>query len=99
MPKGSAMSLRHGPTVDELLGDSLIQAVMLADHVEPQALRTLLADTAVRIADARAEREPRSANLLFGRAPIDRRPAPRAMGAPRVRPTPPADPCGSALCC
>ncbi len=47
------MSLRHGPTIDELLGDSLVQAVMRADNVEPQALRTSLADTAVRLANPR----------------------------------------------
>ena len=36
------------PTVDELLGDSLIQAVMRADNVEPQALRALLVGAAGR---------------------------------------------------
>ena len=40
-------------TIDDLLADSLIQKVMLADHVEPQALRTLLDGTARRVAEAR----------------------------------------------
>ena len=38
-------------TIDDLLADSLIQKVMLADRVEPQALRTLLDGTARRIAE------------------------------------------------
>jgi hypothetical protein len=92
------MSLRHSPTVDELLGDSLVQAVMRADNVEPQALRALLANAALRVAAARVERRPASG--LSARPAIDRRPAPRATDAPRhVRPAPPANPCGSALCC
>ena len=36
------------PTIDELLADSLIQAVMRADHVEPQALKSLLKRAAGR---------------------------------------------------
>ena len=92
------MSLRHSPTIDELLGDSLVQAVMRADNVEPQALRTLLADAAFRVAAARVEQ--RSASGLLAKPPIDRRPASRGANAPmRVRPAPLADPCGSALCC
>ena len=75
------MSLRHSPTIDELLGDSLIQAVMRADHVKPQGLRRLLTDAAFRV------------------APIERRPAPGGSAPKRARAAPPADPCGSALCC
>ena len=91
------MSLRHTPTIDELLGNSLVQAVMRADNVEPQALRTLLADTAVRSPPpGRAEAGERA----LAKPPIDRRPASRGADAPmRVRPDPLADPCGSALCC
>jgi hypothetical protein len=37
-------------SIDDLLADPLIQAVMKADHVEPAALKSLLADTAVRLA-------------------------------------------------
>ena len=92
------MPLRHSPIIDELLGDSLVQAVMRADNVEPQALRTLLADTAVRVAAARVEQ--RSASGLLTKPPIDRRATSRGANAPaRVRPAPLADPCGSALCC
>jgi hypothetical protein len=87
------MSLCHIPTIDELLGDSLVQAVMRADNVEPQTLRILLADAAARV-------EQRQANALLTKPPIDRRPTSRAANAPaRVRPAPLADPCGSALCC
>jgi hypothetical protein len=40
-------------TIDDLLADSLIQKVMLADRVEPQALKTMLEGTARRLADSR----------------------------------------------
>ena len=45
-------------TIDDLLADSLIQKVMLADRVEPQALKTLLDGTARRIAEFRGVRPP-----------------------------------------
>ena len=81
------MFKRHTPTVDELLGDSLVQAVMRADNVEPQALRTLLEGVAGRIAAARGETEPRPVSALFANPPIERRSAPRpAMGQTRARP-------------
>jgi hypothetical protein len=92
------MSLRHSPTVDDLMADSLIQAVMRADHVEPQALKSLLNSAALRIGAARRGR----ALTVFGRSPIDRRKTPRGADAPpaagrtaRVA----SDDCGSALCC
>jgi hypothetical protein len=47
------MAYRSAQTIDDLLADSLIQKVMLADHVEPQALKTLLDRTARRLADSR----------------------------------------------
>ena len=87
------MSLRHSPTIDELLGDSLVQAVMRADNVEPQVLRTLLGAAAARV-------ERRSASTLLANLPTDRRATSRGANAQvRVRPWPPAGPCGSALCC
>ena len=94
------MSQRLSPALDELLGDSLIQAVMRADNVEPQALRTLLAETAGRIASGRSKRAGKTTDVLFARAPADRRaPYRGARGSARVRPSPFADSCGSALCC
>ena len=36
------MAYRNAQTIDDLLADPLIQKVMRADHVEPQALRSLL---------------------------------------------------------
>jgi hypothetical protein len=93
------MFKRRTPTVDELLGDSLVQAVMRADNVEPQALRTLLEGVAGRIAAGR-ETEPRPVSALFANPQNQRRSAPRpAMGQTRARPMSAADPCGSALCC
>ncbi len=65
------MSLRHSPTIDELLGDSLVQAVMRADDVESQVLRTLLADAALRVAAASVEQRP--ASTLLANPPTDRR--------------------------
>ena len=47
------MSFSRAPTVDELLADGLVQAVMQADHVEPNELRTLLSGVARRIARRR----------------------------------------------
>jgi hypothetical protein len=92
------MSLRHISTIDELLGDSLVQAVMRADNVEPQALRILLADTAARVAAARVEQ--RLASGLSAKPPTDRRPASRGANAlARVRPALFPDACGSTLCC
>ena len=92
------MSLRHSPTIDELLEDSLVLAVMRADDVEPQALRTLLAAAAVRVTAGRAGYRP--ASRISAKPPIDRRGVSRGANAPtRVRPSPLADPCGSALCC
>lgn len=92
------MSLRDSPTIDELLEDSLVQAVMRADNVEPQDLRTLLADAAFRVDTARVERMP--ASQLPAKPPIDRRPTSRGANIPaRVRPSPLAEPCGSPLCC
>ena len=68
------MLKRHTPTVDELLGDSLVQAVMRADNVEPQALRTLLEVAAGRIAAARGESDLRPVGALVANPPIERRP-------------------------
>ena len=47
------MAYGSAETIDDLLADLLIQKVMLADHVEPQALKTLLDGTARRIAESR----------------------------------------------
>ena len=47
------MAYGRAQTIDDLLADSLIQKVMLADRVEPQALRTLLDGTARRLAESR----------------------------------------------
>ena len=93
------MSLRQSETIDELLGDSLVQAVMRADNVEPHALRTLLADAAFRLG-ARVGRKPGTGSRLSRATQFDRRPTSRGASAPaRVHPARPADPCGSALCC
>jgi hypothetical protein len=92
------MSERVSPAIEELLEDSLVRAVMRADNVEPQALRTLLTDAALRVVVARIELKPGSE--LLTKPPIDRRTAPRAVSSPqRVRPTSAAEPCWLALCC
>jgi hypothetical protein len=98
-PKGSAMSLRHGPTLDDLLADSLIQTVMRADHVEPEALKALLNGAARRIAAGRASQRP---NAVFVPSGSDRRTASCAARSPigvrRSRRVHDGD-CGTALCC
>jgi len=53
--KGCAMSQHKGPTIDDLLADSLIRVVMRADHVEPEALKALLNGAAGRIAAGRRQ--------------------------------------------
>ena len=87
------MAYQSAQTIDDLLADSLIQKVMLADRVEPQALKILLDGTARRIADSR-----RAAAVQVGqdrgrrgsfRAPLLlMRPAPRTT----------AGQCGASLC-
>ena len=94
------MSLHHGLTVDELLADSLIQTVMRADQVEPQALRALLNGAASRIAATRRERTADRFGVVIVRSPNERRgsepDAPlAARQAPRVR----GEDCKLALCC
>ncbi len=75
------MSQRLSPTLDELLGDSLIQAVMRADHVEPQAVRALFAEPAGRIV-RRAQRRTESRERIFPET-VDR-PAPLASDVRRA---------------
>jgi hypothetical protein len=67
------MSLHHGPTIDELLADSLIQTVMRADQVEPRALRALLNGAAGRIAAGRRERAAERSSVVFVRSSGERR--------------------------
>ena len=47
------MAYGRAQTIDDLLADSLIQKVMLADRVEPQALKTLLDGTASALPEER----------------------------------------------
>jgi hypothetical protein len=95
------MSRRDGTTIDDLLADSLIQTVMRADRVEPQALKALLNGVAGRIAARRREFAPRHAGLVFLNPAVDQRNRPRETEAHairrrgRVR----GGECGSALCC
>jgi hypothetical protein len=87
------MAYRSAQTIDDLLADALIQKVMLADHVEPQALKSLLERAVRRIADSR-----RGASVQVGqdlgrrgsfRGPLLlMRPATRATGGE----------CGASLC-
>jgi hypothetical protein len=91
------MSLNQGPTIDDLLADSLIRTVMRADHVEPQALRALLGGAAGRLAARR-----RRAATVFVSSTIARRKTFRETSAPaaagrtaRVS----GEDCGSARCC
>ena len=87
------MAYRSAETIDDLLADSLIQKVMLADHVEPQALRTLLDGTARRVAEARRTATVQVGQDLgrrgFFRGPLLlMRPATRTTGGE----------CGASLC-
>ena len=79
--------------IDDLLADSLVQKVMLADHVEPQALKSLLDGTARRIAESRRAATVQVGQDLgrrgFFRGPLLlMRPTPRTTGGE----------CGAFLC-
>jgi hypothetical protein len=92
------MSLRHSPTVDDLMADSLIQAVMRADRVEPQALKSLLNSVAGRIG---AGRRRRALTVFLGSA-IDRHKTPRGADAPPAASRTArayGEDCRSARCC
>ena len=87
------MAYRSAETIDDLLADSLIQKVMLADHIEPQALRTLLYGTARRVAEAR-----RTATVQVGQD-LGRRGffrGPLLLMRPTTRTT--GGECGASLC-
>jgi hypothetical protein len=90
------MSMHDRTTIDELMADPLIQKVMRADRVEPQALRALMDGAALRIAEARASRP----SVVFVNAPENRRnPLRRQAPAPARRSPRSLGDCGSALCC
>jgi len=92
------MSLSHAPTVDELLADGLVQAVMQADHVEPAELKSLLGGVADRI--ARRRQSERKALRFFATPRLEWRPnAEGANALSRALPPPVAEICGAGLCC
>jgi hypothetical protein len=78
------MSLSHAQTIDDLLSDSLIQTVMRADHVEPEALKSMLTATAHRLTAAPGGGGLQRSGLVFTRLPAERRLWPRALIAPPV---------------
>ena len=87
------MAYRSAQTVDDLLADALIQKVMRADRVEPQALKNLLDGTARRIADSRRAGSAQIGQDLGRRVSFRgplllMRPATRATGGE----------CGASLC-
>ncbi len=87
------MAYRSAETIDDLLADSLIQKVMLADHVQPQALKILLDGTARRLADSR-----RAASVQVG-PDLGRRGffrGPLLLMRPAARTT--VGECGASLC-
>ena len=87
------MAYRNAETIDDLLADSLIQKVMLADGVEPQALRALLDGTARRLAESR-----RAATVQVGQD-LGRRGwfrGPLLLARPTARTT--GGECGASLC-
>jgi len=73
---------RNGATIDDLMQDSLIGAMMRADRVEPQALRALLAEAATGL----ARRADSGRRATAAKPPEARRPPQRAAHASRPRP-------------
>lgn len=92
------MTQRTATPIDGLLADTLIQAMMRADKVEPEALRALLDGAAGRIAATRRDAAAPRPGGLAARAPFERRPA-RAGAAASPRPRAARSPecCGSGL--
>ncbi len=91
--------MSYRPSVDELLADSLIQAVMRADHVEPQALRALLKGAAGRLA-AGPGRAPQPSRVQFVGSASDRRTTLRGTNTPPARHARvPRGTSGPVLCC
>jgi hypothetical protein len=86
------MSHNEASTIEDLLADSLVQTVMLADRVEPQALRMLLTGVSERIAAARRQPEWKR-EVLPARAPERRRTTVWRPSRPRSHDG------GSTLCC
>jgi hypothetical protein len=87
------MAYQSAQTIDNLLADPLIQTVMRADRVEPQALRSLLDGTARRLADSRR------ASAVQVRQDLGRRGSfrqPLLMMRPTARST--GRECGASLC-
>jgi hypothetical protein len=92
------MTQCDSPTIEQLLADSLIRAVMRADRVEPQALKSLMERAADRIAlgtrEHKAGRGAFFVNSAFDRAGVF---APVAIDD-RARPRAAGEPCRTALC-
>jgi hypothetical protein len=96
--KGRVMSLSPVPTVDELLADGLVQAVMQADHVEPAQLKKLLSGVAGRI--ARRRQSEQKALRVFAIPRLEwRLGAVDANDLARALPATVAEGCVAGLCC
>ena len=87
------MAYRSAETIDDLLADSLIQKVMLADRVEPQALKTMLDRTARRLANSRRAATVQVGQDLGRRGFFHR---PLLLMRPTTRTT--GGECGASLC-
>jgi hypothetical protein len=88
------MAHQNAPTIDDLLADPLIQRVMSADHVEAQALRSLLTGTARRLGDSMRASSVQMRQDL-GRRGALRGPLALVRPSARVR----DGECGASLCC
>jgi hypothetical protein len=90
----NSMAHPNAQSINDLLTDPLVQKVMLADRVDPTALRALMTGVADRLA------EKRSAGSVVVRQDLGRRAAARAF-LPPARPAtrPSGEGCGFAICC
>ncbi len=70
----------YAQTIDELLSDSLIQAVMRADHVEPDSLKGVLVAAATRV-DASRRLRPMIPESVWPRFSPERRALPAPVAA------------------
>ena len=63
------MTLRHEPTISELMADPLVRSMMSADRVDPHALEAMLHSLAPRLATRRRPAlAPRRQPLFDARA-------------------------------
>jgi hypothetical protein len=87
------MAYQSAETIEDLLADPMIQKVMLADHVEPKSLKSLLDGAALRLASSRRPAVVQVGQDLGRRGSFR---GPLLVTRPQARPA--GGECGASLC-